>query len=249
VSDCWPTYAKMHTYILEADTITGPWRIVTYMKDFGEQAYFVNIPSKFISADGKTFWLCYSANFCDGWNGETPLKSNPPGSGYGLCWQKVQMLAPGEPAPKTKPNPLLTEKNVARKAKVEVSSCFPDYHGESAIDGVVAGYPTDITKEWAANGEAVGAWIKLSWEKEQTIDHIWLFDRPTPLEQVTGGTLEFSDGSTIQLEKPLPDTSGEGLEISFPAKSIKWVKLTVTGVKQGTHNVGLAEFGVFGSEP
>ena len=26
------------------------------MKDFGEQGYFVNIPSKFISADGLTMW-------------------------------------------------------------------------------------------------------------------------------------------------------------------------------------------------
>ena len=39
------------------------------MKDFGEQAYFVNFPSKFISSDGRTLWLCYSANFAPGWNG------------------------------------------------------------------------------------------------------------------------------------------------------------------------------------
>ena len=44
--------------------------MVTYMKDFGEQAYFVNIPSKFISADGKTLWLCLLGEFCDGWNGD-----------------------------------------------------------------------------------------------------------------------------------------------------------------------------------
>jgi predicted GH43/DUF377 family glycosyl hydrolase len=248
VSDCWPTYAKMHTYILEADAITGPWRMVTYMQNFGEQAYFVNIPSKFISPDGKTFWLCYSANFCDGYNGEPSLKANPPGSGYGLCWQEVRLLAPGEPAPKSQPNPLLAENNIARKAKVEVSSCFPGYNGEGATDGVVDGYPTDITKEWAANAEAAGAWIKQSWDKAQKIDRILLFDRPTTLDQLTGGTLEFSDGSTIKLEKPLPDTAAESLEISFTPKSVKWVKLTVSDVKNGTHNVGLAEFGVFGSE-
>jgi hypothetical protein len=249
VSDCWPTYAKMHTYILEADAIAGPWRMVAYMKDFGEQAYFVNIPSKFISSDGKTFWLCYSANFCDGWNGEAQLKSNPPGSGYGLCWQEVRLLAPGEPAPQSPPNPLLAEKNVARKAKVEVSSCFSGYRGEGTTDGVVDGYPADITKEWAANGETTGAWIKLSWDKAQTIDHLWLFDRPTTLEQITAGTLEFSDGSKINLEKPLPDMAAEGLEISFPAKTVTWVKLTVTDVKAGSHNIGLAEFAVFSGEP
>jgi hypothetical protein len=44
VTDGWPTVAKMNSYILEADAITGPWRIVTYLKDFGEQAYFLNFP-------------------------------------------------------------------------------------------------------------------------------------------------------------------------------------------------------------
>ena len=53
VTDGWPTVAKMTSYILEADAITGPWRMVSYMKDFGEQGYFLNFPSKFISPDGQ----------------------------------------------------------------------------------------------------------------------------------------------------------------------------------------------------
>ena len=51
------------TYILESDRIEGPFRMIAYMEDFGRQAYFVNIPSKFISEDGLTMWLCYSANY------------------------------------------------------------------------------------------------------------------------------------------------------------------------------------------
>jgi len=54
VTDGWPTVAKMNSYILEADTLTGPWRLVTYMKAFGEQGYFLNFPSKFISDDGPS---------------------------------------------------------------------------------------------------------------------------------------------------------------------------------------------------
>jgi hypothetical protein len=84
VTDGWPTVAKMTSYILEADKITGPWRMVSYMKNFGEQAYFLNLPSKFISPDGRNLWLCYSANFSPGWNG-VELKFNPPGGRYGLC--------------------------------------------------------------------------------------------------------------------------------------------------------------------
>jgi hypothetical protein len=90
VTDGWPTVAKMNSYILEADAITGPWRMVTYMRDFGEQAYFLNFPSKFISSDGKSLWLCYSANFSPGWNGLN-LKFNPPGGRYGLCLHEIKL--------------------------------------------------------------------------------------------------------------------------------------------------------------
>ena len=36
-------------YILESDEITGPWAMVSYLKEFGPQAYFVNLPSKFLA--------------------------------------------------------------------------------------------------------------------------------------------------------------------------------------------------------
>jgi hypothetical protein len=91
VTDGGNTCAKMNTYILESANVTGPWKIVTYMKDFGEQAYFVNIPSKFISKDGKTAWLLYSANFAPDWNG-IKIKANPPGSHYGMVFQKIEFL-------------------------------------------------------------------------------------------------------------------------------------------------------------
>ena len=93
ITDGWPTVAKMTSYILEADHITGPWRMVAYMKDFGEQAYFLNFPSKFISEDGRTLWLCYSANFSSGWNGVN-LDINPPGGRYGLSLHEVRLLGP-----------------------------------------------------------------------------------------------------------------------------------------------------------
>jgi len=67
------------TYLLESRDLTGPWKLASYMKAFGEQAYFVNLPSKFIAADGKTLWLSYS----HGWGHSTP---NPPAAGMrGAC--------------------------------------------------------------------------------------------------------------------------------------------------------------------
>jgi hypothetical protein len=95
ITDGWPTVSKMTSYILEADQITGPWRMAVYMKDFGEQAYFLNFPSKFISKDRKTLWLCYSANFSRGWN-DVKLEFNPPGGRYGLCLHEVRLLGPDD---------------------------------------------------------------------------------------------------------------------------------------------------------
>ncbi len=90
VTDGGNTCGRMNTYILESERLTGPWRLATYMKDFGQQAYFVNLPSKFISADGRAAWLCYSANFA-AWNGQA-VNSNPPGSHYGLVLQEIRLL-------------------------------------------------------------------------------------------------------------------------------------------------------------
>jgi hypothetical protein len=86
----WPTVGKFDTYILESDNITGPWKLVTYMKDFGEQGYFVNILSKFLSVDGRTAWLCYSANFTNSYL-STRYRSNPPGGRYAMCLREIKL--------------------------------------------------------------------------------------------------------------------------------------------------------------
>jgi hypothetical protein len=95
VTDGRDTTGYFNTYLLESDEVTGPWKLATYMKRFGEQAYFVNIPSKFISHDGRTMWLCYSANFAQTAGfGSEHVRTRPPGSRYGLCLQEVQILSP-----------------------------------------------------------------------------------------------------------------------------------------------------------
>jgi hypothetical protein len=91
VTDGGTTVSRMNTYLLESDRIDGDWKIITYMKDFGTQAYFVNIPSKFIGDDGLTMWLLYSANFSLDENKKSH-KVYPPGGHYGITFQKIQLL-------------------------------------------------------------------------------------------------------------------------------------------------------------
>jgi hypothetical protein len=96
VTDGGNTIGKYDTYILESAQVTGPWRLVVYMRNFGEQGYFVNFPSKFLSKDGRTLWMSYSANFTNGYL-HHGMKSDPAGSGYWWTLQKVKLLGPGAP--------------------------------------------------------------------------------------------------------------------------------------------------------
>jgi hypothetical protein len=69
--------------------------MVSYLYSFGPQAYFVNIPSKFISEDGKTAWLCYSANFTYT-RQDQYHHGDPKGSKYALSLHEIKFLDEGE---------------------------------------------------------------------------------------------------------------------------------------------------------
>ena len=71
--------------------LDGDWKIISYMKEFGTQAHFVNISSEFIGADGVTMWLLYSGGFSLDRDGK-PHPDNPPGGHYGITFQKIQLL-------------------------------------------------------------------------------------------------------------------------------------------------------------
>ncbi len=244
VTDGWPTVAKMNSYVLESDSITGPFRLVVYMKEFGDQGYFLNFPSKFIGKDGRDLWLCYSANFSPGWNGIV-LRHNPPGGRYGLCLHEARLLAAGEEVPQAPKDYLEPPENLAREAKVEVSSTFDGYRAAGAVDGVPGGFPGDTAAEWASKGEGIGAWLKLSWDSLREVARVILVDRPNDLDQVTAGKLELSDGSAVSFATPLPDGGSRALEVSFEKRTVRWLKFTVTGVKPKSPNIGLSEIAVF----
>ncbi|MCX7871924.1 MAG: DUF4185 domain-containing protein, partial [Verrucomicrobiae bacterium] len=243
ITDGGNTVHYFNTYILESDNITGPWRLVTYMKRFGEQAYFVNIPSKFISKDGKILWLCYAANFSSGWGG-IKFRSNPPGSRYAMCLQEVKLLTTGD---RIKNDELNSPENIAITARVSASSVHRDYSVYGAVDGIVDGYPNKIQHEWASNGEGDSAMIRLTWDSPRKINRIWLFDRPNNLDQITSGVILFNDGTMIKTGE-LPDDAKKGLEISFEPKTVKWLLFIVNTVKPRSPNIGLSEIAVFAAD-
>lgn len=231
------------TSILVADRLTGPWRMAAFLEKFGQQAYFVNVPSKFISPDGRTAWLC----FADDWVRKHP--SDPEATRYGMCLYEFTLLGPNdgaevEPDSADESKRLTASSNIAPAARASASSTYPNYSPDGAIDRKVGGYPGDISEEWASHEESRGAWLRLEWDAEQTVDRVWLFDRPNSYDYITAGELRFSDGSTITVGH-LPDDARAGREVRFSAKTIQWLEFHVTDVKTGYPNIGLAEIGVF----
>lgn len=135
--------------------------------------------------------------------------------------------------------------NIAVKAKVTVSDSLSEQYGaQNLIDGKI-GY--DGSGEWACKGAVAPwgimhmPWARLDWDQEVSINRIVLYDRVTPDEHLAGGTLHFSDGSTISVTA-IPD-DGSPRSICFAPKRIKWMYFEATD--GDGKNIGLSEIEVF----
>ncbi|MGO8946422.1 MAG: PKD domain-containing protein, partial [Ktedonobacterales bacterium] len=113
-----------------------------------------------------------------------------------------------------------------------------------AIDGIVRGYPVDYTREWATVGGKAGSWLTLTWASPQTVNRIILYDRPNLNDQITGGNIQFSDGSVLPIQPLIND--GTPVPMLFPPRTITSLQLNITSVSSTTQNIGLAEIQVFG---
>ena len=123
---------------------------------------------------------------------------------------------------------------------------------DKAIDGVIDGYPGDSTKEWATVGGKAGSWLKLTWSSSQTVSKVILYDRPNLNDQITGGNIQFSDGSSITISAL--NNNGSATPFTFTSRTITSLQLNITSVSSSTQNVGLAEIQVYqnstgGSQP
>jgi len=139
--------------------------------------------------------------------------------------------------------------NIGPLASVTASSDSPQYSqtADKAVDGVADGYggnPGDHTREWATNGQTVGAWLNLAWSAPYSVNQIVLYDRPNSADQITSANITFSDGSSIAVG-PL-NNDGTATTYTFSPRIITGLRMTVNGVSATTQNAGLAEIQVIG---
>lgn len=228
-------YTGEETYdvlVLESDKVDGEYRLVSYMKDFGTQAYFVNMPTKFISKDGKTAWIIYSNNCI------ANQHINPTGTGYNMSMVELKFFEKGDkqfPTYKA-PTPFLQKSNVALKAKFSCSSYSKSLEGYKKFstkgEGLITGYVGHNPYEnWLSDNKNVGEWVRLDWNDKQKVDRIVLVGWPYRGHVVQEGTFTFSDGSTERLTMELPRDASNGVEIRFAPKEITWVRFEITKLR------------------
>lgn len=135
--------------------------------------------------------------------------------------------------------------NIAPYAKASASNFLgTGYEAEHLNDGIIM---EDGRGEWACKGyvaswgEMYLPWAKLEWDKEVWIDRVVLYDRPSLKEHIAGGTLEFSDGTTLSVTE-IPN-DGTGKEISFSKKKVKWIRFEATD--GNGKDLGLSEIEVY----
>ena len=71
-----------------------------------------------------------------------------------------------------------------------------------------------------------------------------MYDKLDTRDQVLSGTLSFSDGSTLPVGR-LQNDGQAGTVITFPPKTVTWLKLTIDKVRSGTVHAGLGRFEVY----
>ena len=132
-------------------------------------------------------------------------------------------------------------RNVALGALAVASSetGWTSQFASKAVDGVVLGYPVDYRREWASFGGRSGSWIDVNWGRFEVVDRVVLFDRPNLVDNVTAGTIVFSDGSSVVVG-PL-SRDGSATVVLFGSRRVSGFRFTITGVSSATINVGLAE--------
>ncbi len=88
--------------------------------------------------------------------------------------------------------------SIAKTATITSSSELNKHLSCSHIsDGIIA---VEGLGNWMAKGKE--AWVMLSWTEAQLIDKVVVYNFPSENSRVLSGQLEFSDGSTIEIELP-----------------------------------------------
>jgi len=167
---------------------------------------------------------------------------SPTSASVGLAEFQVYGTLAGPDPDATPSNSNTNGTNIAPLAKATASSASNVQPADRAIDGVVSGYPANYSAEWASDREQAGATLNLKWDQSYTICSVVLYDRPNANDQMTSGTLMFSDGSVVSFGSLAND--GSATTFAIDSITMNNLLLEVDTVSDNTGSVGLAEIQV-----
>ncbi len=231
------------TSFWEADDITGPYKIIHYMRDWGPQTYFPNIPAQMINDDGRSAWMTVSCNYYKS-NGFNPHQCR-----YGASMHEIIFDVEGTNFPHAQRE----RTNIAPEATVNSSSSETNSPPQNAINGIVDLEGQSLKNEWISE-EGGGATFKLEWDTPRIIDRIRVYDSPAHGRWLQEGYFLFSDGTIEWMYAPPSNSGKTPAEINFKPKTVKWVKFNIskgiaeiskaTSIEPGMR-LGFAEIQVF----
>jgi hypothetical protein len=231
------------TIFWEADKITGPYRIIHYMRNWGQQAYFPNIPAQLINDDGRSGWMTVACNY-------SVQNIDPHQCRYAASMHEIIFDVKGRDLSESS-GPL---KNIAPRAVVTATSWEPPVsRPENAVNGVIDVEGKSLRNEWISQ-EGEGAALKMEWETPHTIDRIRIYDSPSHDRWLKEGYFVFSDGTMEWMYAAPSNSAKTPAEINFEPKTVRWVKFTITdGVADITkatqvepgQRLGISEIQVF----
>jgi len=213
----------------ESDNITGPYKMVHYLRDWGPQSYFPNIPAKFISPDGKKMWLCVASNY-------TNVESNPVQCRYGFSLHEI--VFENDEFKWVEPE----EKSINIAPQAFTSSNSHESNPKFVNDG-----KRELASQCWITNDGTGSWVRLEWDEDKSINKIRLWDLPEIDSWILSGTFIFSDGSTESLNAWTSNRAYAPSEISFETKFVSWVKFTIDQASGSV--LGLGEIEVYSAEP
>lgn len=135
--------------------------------------------------------------------------------------------------------------NIAPLAKVTASTFLNErFRPENVADGLIG---IQDLGEWACEGVTTSwgyvrfPWIRLEWDRPQTIDRIVLYDRPSRKEFTASCKLEFSDGTFVYVNE-IPN-DGTAKKVTFEPRTVTSVR--VVTVDGDGKDIGFSEIEVF----
>lgn len=137
----------------ESEKVTGPFRLVHALRNWGPQTYFPHIPAKFISPNGRRMWFVASANY------STSDKADPFGARYALSLHEIELdlgdampeAADALPAPR--PDRVLADGSLVQVGELPAAGSYRLEWNKPIIAGAIRLWDDPSLENWVREAE------------------------------------------------------------------------------------------------